>query len=135
MTFGLEDHLQESINSFYNYMEIVSVGGSRHGVLEEDGEFLRNEIRRLAAAQHDAYPQYDGHWDGDEWILAVIKKDVFTKMGQAFMKLDIVLAKYRRASSLEDIGETGHDSWIIYSVRNGINTDVDVDFVRRETCV
>lgn len=47
-------------------------------------------LRARAAAAMAKYPQYAGHFDG--YRLARMKRDVKTKMGQAFVKGEYVIA-------------------------------------------
>lgn len=49
-------------------------------------------LKAQAATQLAAYPQYRGHFDGAEWVLVKIARDVRTKMGLAFAAGDYVLA-------------------------------------------
>jgi len=75
------------------------------------------EIRKQAAAAHAAYPQYKGYWDGPEWVLVRITAKVRTKLGQAFSKGELALAK---PGVLE-----GKVVWCAYSLSNQCNTIID----------
>lgn len=75
-------------------------------------------IRSLAAKEHAAYPQYEGHWD--TWRLARITNRVRTKLGTAFEPGDIVLA----APENRPIWAGSITYRSCYSVRNGIDTAV-----------
>lgn len=50
-------------------------------------------IRDEANATHAAFPQYAGRWDGPEWKLYIVRKKIQTKMGTAFLRGEVVLAK------------------------------------------
>lgn len=75
---------------------------------------IKNDIRILAASRHAQYPQYNGYWDGPEWTLVCIKADIKTKLGRAFFKGELALAKL---DTLE-----GEAVWCIYSRGNNANT-------------
>lgn len=73
----------------------------------------RAEVIEQAEAAHAQYPQYRGHWDGDEWVLVQFKRRVTTKLGDAFLPGDITLARMD-----DDTYPTA------YSLRNRIDTSV-----------
>lgn len=83
----------------------------------ESIEDARECIRRAAAVAHTAFPQYEGHWIGEEWQVGVIGSRVRTKLGTAFEAGDVVLFKR------EGYGNTETTA---YSIRNGVDTAVDV---------
>ena len=76
-------------------------------------------IRILAAAAHAEYPQYEGHWAGDDWTLARVTQRVETKGGLRFEKGDIVLLKYEPSYFGCSAEKTA------YSVRGRIDVRVD----------
>lgn len=78
-------------------------------------------IVRFAQALHALYPQYVNHWTGSEWALVRVKRDVETKLGQAFRAGDVTIAK----PPLWIGGE-----WTVYSIRNGIDTRVQYGIER-----
>jgi hypothetical protein len=51
------------------------------------------EIRRIAAAENAGHAQYDGYWDGPEWILGQAKHDIESKGGDQALAGDIVLMR------------------------------------------
>jgi len=71
-------------------------------------------IRRVAAAANAKWPQYRGYWDGAEWILVQIHREIKTKAGIAFCQGELALAK---KDTLE-----GKLVWTVYSRANNINT-------------
>lgn len=78
---------------------------------------LRNREMIIDCAQqmHSQYPQYAGHWEGAEWVLVEITRDVTTKLGLAFRAGDVTVARRH----LLIPGE-----WTAYSIRNGIDTGI-----------
>jgi hypothetical protein len=102
---GLCAALQEAINA------IESVEGAREC------------IRRAAARAHAALPQYEGHWSGDEWNVGVIGARVQAPSGIAFEAGDVVLFKRDGC---------GHTETTAYSIRNGVDTEVNL-YVRART--
>jgi hypothetical protein len=90
-------------------------------------EIVSKGVREEAARKHAQYPQYEGHWDGDEWYVVRLKRAVRTKMGQAFEKGELTIA--RDLDDRERVGDRsqGSDSVCAYSLSNGIDT-----WVRRE---
>jgi len=81
-------------------------------------------LRGQADADHAAYPQYAYYWDGREWFPIVITMDITTKMGLAFQKGDVVLAKR--------YGSYSWPSTLAYSFRNKCNTPILGGFERIE---
>ena len=81
----------------------------------------KQAIIEQANRDHAQYPQYRGHWDGPEWILVRFKKAIKTKMGLAFERGDVTVARADR----------GGDSKYItaYSFRNRIDTSVPLKAV------
>lgn len=89
---------------------------------------LRATIVAQAAERHAPYPQYAGHWDGQEWQLVTITKRVKTKLGVAFEAGEVALARADRVG-----GYPHPKGWTFvtaYSVRNGIDTSVRVEHTR-----
>lgn len=79
---------------------------------------LRRSIIAEAADAHAQYPQYEGHWDGPEWRLAVFTGRVRTKGGIAFEKGDVTIAR-------PPANRDEHDRHpVAYSRRNRIDTAV-----------
>lgn len=89
-------------------------------------------LRSAARAAHEDFPQYCGYWDGPEWVLVRMSRRVKTKMGVAFEKGEVALArrspKEPNSSSLSPAAraELNKPSWEAYSVRNRCNTIVAV---------
>jgi len=86
-------------------------------ILPSAPAFLSNEaklrcLKRLAARNHRQYPQYDGHWDGPEWVLVKVTRTIRTKMGVAFKRGETAL------------GRPSGMGWTVYSVSNRCNTAV-----------
>ncbi len=71
-------------------------------------------IRARANQAHSQWPQYAGHWDGDEWVLVQIECTVTTKLGQAFLPGELTIA---RKETLE-----GEPVWCAYSMANKCDT-------------
>ncbi len=67
-----------------------------------------------AEDRHSRYPQYKGHWRTPEWRPVRLKRGLRTKMGQAFEKGDLTVARQDR----------GPEFVTVYSFRNGIDTSV-----------
>lgn len=72
-----------------------------------------------ADRDHAQYPQYAGHWSGDEWVLVRFVRKVETKLGLAFAEGDLTIAKI----SDPKLGP-GSVSATAYSRRNRIDTSV-----------
>jgi hypothetical protein len=87
----------------------------------------RYEARELALAaargEHERYPQYDGYWD--DWPLEQLSRGATTKLGEAGVAGDWVLA------DPDGISEPRCDcggcipTRSFYSLRNGATTAVD----------
>lgn len=100
---------------------------------------LREEIVAEAQARHAQYPQYEGHWTGDEWVVVRVTKTIRTKMGVAFEQGDLSIA--RRETRTERVAPRGaflpYEQWpekefaTVYSRRNGIDTSVPARHVER----
>lgn len=73
-----------------------------------------NTLRAAAGYAMAQYPQYQGHYDGAEWVLVQVKTNIKTKLGQAFAKGEYALAKL---DTLE-----GKPCWTVYSRSNKCNT-------------
>lgn len=72
-----------------------------------------------AESDHAMYPQYKGHWNG--WKLCRVKKTIRTKMGVAFVKGDIALAR-PNTETIEYGKYAGKESRTVYSCLNRCNT-------------
>lgn len=55
------------------------------------GSWVRERLIAKAAESMAKYKQYDGHFD--DYILVKVNKDVKTKMGLAFSKDEVTIAK------------------------------------------
>ena len=66
---------------------------------------------RAAGADHAAYPQYEGYWDG--WSLTALPRRVRFKSGDAEAG-DVVLCRY-------DDRDPEFAHWTIYNARTGTN--------------
>lgn len=76
-------------------------------------------IQMVAEGVHARWPQFDGHWDGEDWRLGRIKYRVRTKSGAAFEPGDVVL--HRRVDPAWQTG--GHD--VAYSLRRGVDVALE----------
>lgn len=83
---------------------------------------IREMIVTTAAEKHAAYPQYEGHWSGEEWQLGIVGEAIRTKLGLAFDAGDVVLYKLTSAQEMVQ----GSDGAFVtaYSVRNGVGTRI-----------
>jgi len=93
----------------------------------ESAEGARDCIARAAARAHARFPQYEGHWSGDGWQVAVIGSRVRTKGGTAFERGDVILWHEPTAIDIrlaEEDGLPPHRT--AYSIRNGVDTAFDV---------
>lgn len=90
---------------------------------------LKETLLATANEQNAAYPQYEGAFDGR--VLVRFKRDVVTKMGRAFVKGQVALAR----PTLETIGVgryAGRQTVTAYSSLNQCDTSVfatDVEFM------
>ncbi len=88
---------------------------------------LKQDIIDQAAADHAQHPQYQGHWDGEDWYMVVFTKRVTTKMGIAFEAGDVTIAH-------GPAGEDEYDTFpTAYSLRNKIDTSVRWNSFQRVT--
>jgi hypothetical protein len=71
----------------------------------------------VAATAHARFPQYAGHWSGDEWQVGTVGTRLRTKSGVAFEAGDLVLFKREGYQRVETTA---------YSIRNGVDTAVGV---------
>lgn len=92
---------------------------------------LRNLIVATADEAHAQYPQYAGHWNGPEWQLGEVARQVRTKSGVAFRRGDIVLFRERTEEECRAGCAPGFVT--AYSVRNGIDTSVPAGYVHAIT--
>lgn len=79
---------------------------------------LTNALRKQAVTANAAYKQYDGYWDGPEWILVRAKRTIKTRMGVAIEKGDYTIARLSGGISLPNCPP----ELTIYSARNRANT-------------
>jgi len=88
--------------------------------------------KAAARAAHEDFPQYNGYWDGPEWVLVRMNRRVKTKMGVAFEKGEVALArktpKEPDSANLSPAAraELNKPSWEAYSVSNRCNTRLSV---------
>ena len=84
-------------------------------------QITKRDLVADAAVKLAPYPQYKGYHDGSEWVIVRAKRNVKSRMGQAFLKGDLVLAKFspKDASigSENDgwtcwVPATGHHMWV-----------------------
>jgi hypothetical protein len=92
--------------------------------LSEIREIVSKGVRDEAARKHAQWSQYEGHWDGDEWYVVRLKRAVRTKLGQAFEKGELTIA---RDPDDRDREAGLPDSVCAYSLSNRIDT-----WIRRE---
>lgn len=85
----------------------------------DDLAALREQLIEQADRQNTDYPQYAGSFDGGEWQVAQISRDVENKFGLAFAAGDLVLARPAAGLELEEGFE-----FFAYSFRNKISTSV-----------
>lgn len=83
---------------------------------------LLRDAKAEAASALVAYPQYDGYWDGPEWVLVTVGRSVKTKMGQAFEKGEVVLARPGAPEPRYGIEE----HWVAWSRSNRCHTHLPV---------
>lgn len=82
------------------------------------GSLTKQELSFWAEKVVDSekYPQYKGHYSGDEWEIEEVKQEVFTKMGPAFYFGDVTLVKRE--------GSVGFSHVTAFSFRNGVDTAI-----------
>ncbi len=95
---------------------------------------LKN-LREKARTSHAQYPQYAGHWDGPEWVLVRVTRRIRTKLGVAFERGELALARRtppETDSSLSPaiLAEMNRPSWTAYSVRNRADTQISLEAAR-----
>lgn len=76
----------------------------------------RKTLIERAAAQVAEYPQYNDHFR--PCVLGVIKRDITTKMGLAFVAGEVVIVRLNTSGIL---GDRYHAAW---SMRNGCDTSI-----------
>jgi hypothetical protein len=86
-------------------------------------QVLIETIRAEAEAKHAQYPQYKGHWDG--WFLIRMTRRVRSKLGVAFEKGEIALAKE------DDFPDGPRQMFVAYSRRNNVDTLIGFDKAKR----
>ncbi len=89
---------------------------------QEAKEAVTTRIREAATAYHAIWPQYKGHWAGDAWKVIQVTRRVETKMGVAFEKNELTIAR----------GEMvlGEMTVVAYSTRNNVDTSLARSDVR-----
>lgn len=76
----------------------------------------KEDVIRAAEEAHARYPQYRGHWRGPEWKLVLVRRTVRTKMGVAFERGDVTVAR----------PDPCHPCYVTaYSLRNAVDTMLD----------
>ena len=80
-------------------------------------KYLAKAIARVAAiASHAELPQYNNMWDWEKVTLVMVKREVKTKRGIAFLPGDMAIATTEDALN---------GCWTLFSLRNGgTNTSV-----------
>jgi hypothetical protein len=86
-------------------------------------------IKADAATRLAQYPQYDGYHDGPEWTLVTVRRNVKTKLGQAFVKGQVALAKHSPAEYMN-----GHlvvsEGWTVWSTSNRCHTFLPLNWAQ-----
>jgi hypothetical protein len=97
-----------------------------------EGAFPVKETAVISMIHGSSIHFIAGHWNGAEWYLARVKKDIKTGMGQAFAAYEWVLARNYTPEEEERYHE---DYWMLhgkapaarvlaYSVRNRVDTSI-----------
>jgi hypothetical protein len=130
------ESLTADINFFSSkeYHELVLTGRVTYPEVSWDCTVrnLKNAIRERANSDNAQWLQYKGHWDGPEWVLVKVTRRVKTKMGVAFEKGEIALARKTPQEpdsanlSPATRAEINKPSWTVYSVRNRVDTKVSI---------
>ena len=94
-------------------------------------QITKRDLVANATATLAAYPQYKGCHDGDEWTLIRVNRTVKTKMGTAFVKGEIALAR-RRDEDMKRVLD-GEDGWTAWSVSNGVHTSLPIRYAEEVT--
>lgn len=74
----------------------------------------KEDVVRAAEQAHAGHPQFRGHWRGPEWKLVLLRRAIHTKLGTAFERGDVTIAK---------AAEPGYLT--AYSVRNEADTRIE----------
>jgi hypothetical protein len=83
----------------------------------------RESLISQAEADHAEWPQYQGHFDA--YVLVRIRRKIKTKMGVAFEKGEIAIAKPKgRTEKIGGYADLTLDSRTVYSVRNKCDTAI-----------
>lgn len=90
-------------------------------------EQVKDAIVEIATDAHAEYPQYDGYWDGPEWVLAKITRRLRTKGGVRFERGDIVLVNLTEREP-QFPGDVVNPT--AYSVRGRINVSTPSTYFR-----
>lgn len=72
-------------------------------------------IAKEAQRDHVMYPQYEGHWETDDWFLVRFTDQVETKLGEAFLRGDVTIAR---------LDDDDRGTLMAYSRRNHIDTSI-----------
>jgi hypothetical protein len=91
----------------------------------------KQAIIEQAEAAHARYPQYAGHWSGEEWKLVKVNRRIVSKLGVAFEVGDVTIA---RPDPYDERDNAGRLLWFAYSTRNNVDTAVrpeDLDIQER----
>lgn len=82
----------------------------------------REELIAQANEQNARWSQYQGYFDG--FVRVTVKRDLRTKMGQAFLRGDVCIARPGVETSDEYSRYPGTTWMSVYSFRNGIVTSI-----------
>lgn len=77
------------------------------------------ELKARATAANALFPQYRGYHLSPDWCLVRIGRDVNTKLGAAFMKGELALARLCPADAY------GPECWEAWSQSNRIHTRIN----------
>lgn len=107
-----------------------TIGGALQKAVNaiETAEGAREFILRAAERAHARYPQYQGHWRGQEWQIGVIDSRVQSAMGVAFERGDVVLWHEPTAEDVRFAERDGLAACCTaYSVRFTVDTTIEND--------
>lgn len=82
---------------------------------------MLTELRNIAASTMEKYPQYNGHFDN--YKLVKIKRKLVTKMGVAFLKDDVAIARPEPDKEFEGFVT-------VWSFRTEVDTSVPAKIVK-----
>jgi len=83
---------------------------------------LAAELRRVADDQNKGRPQYVKFWDGPEWRVARVKRDLRSKMGVGAVKGELVIAKMATSHEMRAGVSIIVPDVTYYSSRTKVNT-------------